>query len=91
MLQHGVGIYISSSEDVICGSNRKPNRNGNITDMTNALSNSTHFTVDNEDSNFKQREKLLQPKPPAVIRPLSSISNEVRLVYFNLPRVLLEL
>lgn len=85
MLQQGVGIYIASSEDVICGSHKNPSRNsiGNITHSTSIPPTSTYFMVDDEESNFKQGEKLFLPKTPTVIRPLSSIDNEVRLFYLN--------
>uniref|UniRef100_A0A0R3RQW3 LRRCT domain-containing protein n=1 Tax=Elaeophora elaphi TaxID=1147741 RepID=A0A0R3RQW3_9BILA len=78
MLQQGVGIYIASSEDVICGPHKNSNRNsiGNITDATNVPPTSTYFMVDNgEERNFKQ-EEFLSPKTPPIIRPLSSIDNE---------------
>ncbi|CAG9533483.1 unnamed protein product [Cercopithifilaria johnstoni] len=86
MLQQGVGIYIASSEDVICGPHKNPGRNstGNTTDATNMPSTSTYFIVDDgEENNFKQGEKFLPPKIPPVIRPLSSIDNEVNKLETN--------
>uniref|UniRef100_A0A1I8EC71 Leucine Rich Repeat family protein n=1 Tax=Wuchereria bancrofti TaxID=6293 RepID=A0A1I8EC71_WUCBA len=77
MLQQGVGIYIASSEDAICGLHKNPNPNSTgITDATNTPPTSTYFMMDNrKDGNFKH-EELLLPKSPPVIRPVSSIENE---------------
>lgn len=84
MLQQCVGIYVASSEDVICGTHKNSSRNslGNTTDATNTPRTSTYFVMDDEEKNFKQGEKFLSPETAPVIRPLSSIDNEVRLFYF---------
>ncbi|MCP9266144.1 Leucine-rich repeat-containing protein let-4 [Dirofilaria immitis] len=75
MLQQGVGIYIASSEDIICGQHYNQNSIENITNTTNMLTTSNYFTMDHgEETNFKQEEKS---KPPPVIRPLSVIDNDV--------------
>lgn len=89
MLQQGVGIYIASSEDVICGPHVNPNRNNirNTTDATNMPPTSAYFMVDDRENNFKQGEKFSTPKILSVIRPLSSIDNEVSLYYFNILKV----
>lgn len=81
MLQQGVGIYIASSEDVICGLHKNPNPNSvGITDATYTPPTSTYFIMNNgKDGNFKHEELLLTKSPP-IIRPLSSIDNEVRLI-----------
>ncbi|VIO86447.1 Uncharacterized protein BM_BM2769 [Brugia malayi] len=77
MLQQGVGIYIASSEDVICGLHKNPNPNSvGITDATYTPPTSTYFIMNNgKDGNFKHEELLLTKSPP-IIRPLSSIDNE---------------
>ncbi|VDK82483.1 unnamed protein product [Onchocerca ochengi] len=79
MLQQGVGIYIASSEDIVCGHHKNPNQNiENSSDTTNMLPTSTYFMVGHgEETNFKQEEKLLLRKTPSVIRPLSTVDNEV--------------
>ncbi|VBB31531.1 unnamed protein product [Acanthocheilonema viteae] len=75
MLQQGVGIYIASSEDVICGPHKNPG--GNNIDATNMPPTSTYFMVDDgEENNIKQGEKFLPPKTPPIIRPLSSIDDQ---------------
>ncbi|VDK72945.1 unnamed protein product [Litomosoides sigmodontis] len=76
MLQQCVGIYVASSEDVICGTHKNSSRNS-IRNTTDATNTSTYFIVDDEEKQEKQGEMLLPPKTEPVIRPLSSVDNEV--------------
>uniref|UniRef100_A0A915PXN0 Leucine-rich repeat-containing N-terminal plant-type domain-containing protein n=1 Tax=Setaria digitata TaxID=48799 RepID=A0A915PXN0_9BILA len=78
MLQQGVGIYIASSEDVICGRNKNLNQSSIGNNITSMSSTSAYFMVEHEEeNNFKQGEKFLSPKTSPVIRPLSITNNEI--------------
>ncbi|VDN18915.1 unnamed protein product [Gongylonema pulchrum] len=73
MLQQGVGIYVASSADAVCRPNKLPAHN-----LTNAANSAVGESAA-VDSNAKTQleEKVVSFKTPAIIRPFSTIENEV--------------